>query len=664
MRARAASALLAAALVVGLSACVPEPQPGEARRDPAPSFADARTTQVDGDGESWTTGDVSIDVPAGAVTVKVAGIAVGAEIGVADSGIARETFGTPVRIETTAALHDPATVTWDVGALDPGLAEAAVLVAWDDDVRVWRPVDTPLTVADGALSAQLDTSGVVTWATGALSAPAATPDPAAPACDGPSLPGWVAVFGDPDRARDDAALPSCPENPQGDELTVHAASASPVTRALEAQEGAGWQWATRHDAAGRFWTLAASLVDDERTVLLPPSATVDVGFRAPSDPAVPLRAVARVDARTATVDVLAAFARQVSLGEVADASVDALLTALYECGASQAGALTDPAAATAVGAALTACDLGPVEHALAGTIRDSDDDAAVQGARAAATAVRLAAQGRFDDIAASHAEMLAAAAALPQGGASFTVLARRDAPALGSWTPTCTDPAADSMALFGVLAVQPQFVGVPRDIAADPEWRDAVVTALAPLARCTPAQQAAFAMQVPGEWNDPDAAGVVVEELAGLGLSLLTCDELFAAAAPLAAGFSPASGVTAGRGQLACAWGADAGKDVADASQRALVQVWVSREAGDAAAVASRRGELEKLPDNGLQQSAAITAADGYLLGSYVPTGLELEARVPGYRIVITTTSATEPVQWRMQEGIAAAEAVVAAVAG
>jgi len=656
-----AAAVLAGALALGLSACVAEPSAGEARRDPAPSFGDARTTQVDAEGDAWTTAGVTVDVPARAVAAKVANVTVGAEIGIADSGIARETFGVPVRVESAATLDVPATITWDVSALDPALRSTAVLVRWDDDRRVWRPAEEAVTsAADATLAAEVDRSGIVTWAAGALGAAVATPDPVAPECDSARLPGWVAVFADPDRDRDDATLQACAENAEGG-LTVHASSASAVSRVLEAPEEAGWDWAKRDHADGRFWDIAAGLIDDERTMLLPPAATIDLGFTPPADPSVPYRAVARVDGRTASMDLLGAFARDVSLGEVADPSVAAVVTALYECatGDPAAGdAVADPVTVAALGTALGACATGLADSDLAArladTAREGDDEAAVQGARAAAGALRLAGTGRFDALAASAAERLVAAAAQPTGGASFTVLADREAPPLGSWTPTCTDPQADAAALFAELAVQPAFVDVSRDVAADPRWFDAATDALAPIAGCTPDQQADLALHLPGEWTDPAAAEVVVAALDGLGLSLMTCDDLFAAVQPVADGFAPMTGITAGTGQIACGWQRDASS----------VQVWVSREAVDADGVTTRRGEVEKLPDNGLQVSAPVAAAGGYLTGAYVPAGLELEAWLPGYRIMLTTTSTDEPEQWRLREGVAAAEALVAAVSG
>ncbi|MBF0816518.1 hypothetical protein ACH0AH_06630 [Microbacterium paludicola] len=660
---------VAAALVLGLTACVPEPSAGEARRDPLPSFADVRTTQVDRDGDHWTASGVTIDVPADAVTANVANVAVGAPIGEADSGIALEVFGAPVRFESPASFADPVTVSWDVAGLPAEAAAAASLVRWDDRRRVWVPQPDAPTVADGALTAELTDTGIVTWATVALDeTPAELAEATPPTCTDAALPDWLATATDPDRARPEATIATCVEGHQSDVLTVKTRSQDGVTRALELDGDAEFAWKTRSDTAGgdRFWRIAAGLVDGPGTALLPPRTGVDVGLAAPTDPAVPYRAVAGVDPRTATVDLLAAFTRRVSFGDVPDPSVTALVSTLYACGSAGADDVSDATDVADIGRALTGCVAHP-ESALATRLSEAAGGSAeateVQGARAVASAMRIAAGGAFDALAASAAEGLVAAAATPAGGGSWTVLAARDAPAPGSWRPTCDDAEADATALFAELALQPAYASGSRELASDPRWRTAAAASVKPLADCTPEERARFAAILPDEWADPAAARVVVDEIAGLGLAMLSCDDLFALAQPLAAGFHPLRGIAApGTGRVACGWAAEKGKAADDATVKSRVQVWVSREVADADEVARRRVEAGKAELGGVQDSPALDAAGGFAVGAYVPSGVELESWLPGYRIVITAASADDPTQWQLPEGLATVENIAEAL--
>lgn len=646
---------MSAAVALSLAGCVAEPADGDARRDPAPSFTEARTTQVDDVGARWSENGVEIEVPEGAVRTNVANVTVGSRIGEADSGIATEIFGSPVRLDSAGAFADPITVAWDVSGLPAEASAAATLVRWDDDLRVWVP-EEGTTSADGLLTAEVTQPGILTWAAAALQdGPAPTPGSEPPTCGDAALPSWVSTWSDPDRARPDAAVTMCLEAHSGDVLTVRTRSMHAVPRALTLTGDAVFDWATREGAPSRFWRLAASLVDDDRTALLPPHAGVDVGLSAPATGS--HRAVARVDARTATLDLLAAFATRVSLGEVPDPSVTALITALYRCGSTGAAPVGDPAAVAALGTRLTSCAQQAPEAPEPATAAE------VQGRRAAEAAARIAGAGVFDAVAADRTEALVAAAGAPLGGASWTVLGGVEPAALGAWQPTCTDVEADAAALFANLAAQPEFARPDRALAEQPGWRSATVTAVAPLRGCPPDHRTAFAVQLPHLWADPAAAGAAADALSGLGLSLLSCDDLFALAAPLATGFHPMTGIPAtGTGRAACGWASEPGKDVSDPSIRARVEVWVSRESADADEVARRRDEALKSELGGIQRSEIVDAAGGFVVGSYVPTGLELESWLPGYRIVVTTTSAENPAQWRMRAGVDAVERIASAL--
>ena len=112
-----------------------------------------------------------------------------------------------------------------------------------------------------------------------------------------------------------------------------------------------------------------------------------------------------------------------------------------------------------------------------------------------------------------------------------------------------------------------------------------------------------------------------------------------------------------GAGRVACGWASrpDVTPDDAHASR---VQVWVSREDADADEVARRRAEAQRSELGGVQESPALGAAGGFVVGAYVPAGLELEAWLPGYRIVVTAMSPDDPAQWRLRDGVAAVERI------
>ncbi|MER7798207.1 hypothetical protein [Microbacterium sp. NPDC096154] len=677
----AAALAVAGALTAGMAGCVPEPGAGEARHDPAPSFADARTTQVDREGARWSAAGVTVDVPRGSVTANVANVTVGPHLGEASSGIATEVFGQPVRIDSVTALAEPVTVSWDVAALPDEAAEAAALVRWDDRRRVWVPEPGVPAVTEGALSVQLTESGIVTWATVALAdvpasavASDAAPDAAPDDCGDAPLPDWVAGFVDPDRERPQSAVAACAEAHQSDALTVKTRNRDTVSRVLELQGDAEFDWSAPEGPRSRFWTVAEQLVAGSGTALLPPGGAVDVGLSAQDDAGPEgRRAVARVDARTSTLDLLAAFARRTSLGDVADPATTALITSLYGCAVPDAVTPADAAAVADLGAALTDCaeqltdaqTPAAREFAEAAASGTAEADAAerVQGARAAAAALRVGAGGAFEALAQTRSAALVEGSQAPLGGASWAVLDGREAPALGTWRPVCSGVEADAAALQAELLRQPGFADPSRAPATDPAWRSAAAEAVAPLAGCTADERAHLAARLPDQWADPAAAEAVVDAISGLGLSQLSCDDLFDLVAPVAKGFHPLKGITAsGTGRVACGWAEQKGRTVGDAEVTSRVEVWVSRETVDADEVAIRRAAAERTELGGVQQSDAVDAAGGFVVGAYVPSGLEIESWLPGYRIAITAASSDDPAQWRMPEAIAAVEHIATAL--
>lgn len=667
---RAAAAAIAAALVVGLAACVPEPSAGEARRDPAPSFADARTTQVDRDGAHWSAGGVTVDVPDGAVAANVANVTVGERIGATDSGIAAEVLGAPVRVDSAAAFSQPVSISWDVSALPDEAAAVAALVRWDDRRRVWVPDPGHPAVSGGTLSAQLTSGGIVTWAAPSLADASPPLEPPAdarrPSCNDAALPAWVTAIADPTQDWRDGPLAVCFEGTAADGVAVKNADRGGAARILEL-DGGSFDWAKRDDAPPLFWRLAADTVDGEGRALLPPGGTVDVGLAEPADGS-PYRAHARADARTVAMDLLAGLSARAAFGEVPSAAYGAFVRAMLACAEPDDQETPD---VDAIAATLTDCATALGDPASPAAQRyaaergaedpDAEDGAAVQGDRAVAALVRLAARGALAETAAVRGDALLEAATAAPGGARWIVYGDAPVRGPGEWTPTCDDVEADADALFDALVTQPDLAGAaPED---QPGWDDAVTAAAAPLADCDADHRTSLMARLPSLWTRTGAAASAAEAIAGLGLSLLSCDDLFDLAAPLAAGFHELRGVTAsGTGRVACGWSSERGRAITDRDPGSRVQVWVSREDVDAAEVDRRRADAERTELGGVQRSRTLDAAGGFVVGAYVPTGLELEAWLPGYRIVVTTTSDDDPAQWRMREGVTAVSRIAAAL--
>jgi hypothetical protein len=666
--------VLATALIAGLAACVPEPSAGQARRDPSPSFAGARTTQVDRGGGHWSADGVTVDVPDGAVTANVANVTVGDRIGAADSGIATELFGAPVRIDSAAAFGAPVTIRWDVSALAPEAAAAAALVRWDDDARVWVPDPGQPALDDGSLSVQVRSGGVVTWATLALADASPPIQPPAqerrPMCRDAALPDWVTAVADPPAGRPGASLDVCFEATAAGGLAARNADLSGAAHLLEL-DGATFEWTKRDGQPELLWQIAAEALDDEDSALVPPGGTLDLGLLRPAD-GEPYRARAVADARTAALDLLAGLSARASFGQVRSPAYEAFVASMLACVDQPTAEAPD---VDALAATLTACaraladpSSGEAQRfaAAASAAGDADAGAAerAQGDRAVAALIRLAADGAVTESAAVRGEALDAAAAAPLGGSRWTVYGDAEPAPLTAWTPTCSDVEADADALFDTLATQPALAGASSGRLQEEEgWTEAVSQATAPLSECDADHRTSLMARLPSLWPSVETAESAADAIAGLGLSLLSCDDLFALIAPLATGFHELGGVTAsGTGRVACGWSSEKGRAITDPDLGSHVQLWVSREAADAADVQRRRVEAEKAELGGVQDSGALDAADGFVVGAYVPSGLELEAWVPGYRVVITATSADDPAQWRMPEGVSAVEAITAAL--
>nr|NLI49823.1 hypothetical protein [Propionibacterium sp.] len=86
-------------------------------------------------------------------------------------------------------------------------------------------------------------------------------------------------------------------------------------------------------------------------------------------------------------------------------------------------------------------------------------------------------------------------------------------PALGKWTPTCSDAAADSAALVGNLTAQPAFAGArPSSVAG---FGDAAASAVRPLYDC-PVAHSLRVKDAIRVGSDADATSIVRTKLAAL----------------------------------------------------------------------------------------------------------------------------------------------------
>ncbi|WP_447925136.1 hypothetical protein [Georgenia muralis] len=538
-----ATVLLAACSSAGPTETVPSPTSASAPAvaptgDPIPQvFGRPQTLTADGgtaDGVVQVSADPG-DIPQGhEFTVDV-----GPAMGNVDTPYGGEYFGEPVLVEHDVDLTGPLTVSWDVSSLSDVQRAAMIIVGWDEAKEVWVPSGESV-VLDGDRATtevtQFSTKTFATfsdWVAETLNQNVGKvlgSRTDAPECSG-SLPAWVTNTVRPDQDLGGVALLTCFE-PDVDGLTLRAANNRPFGQILRHIDGGqqwAWTWPGRPEisAEGAVYSVAASVLDSDTRVFLPPTHEVAVGFTRPADLGAHYVAMeARADLLTFAVDMVAKIVGAQPIDGLDNPVQNAFFQLLFECVGSMANAHLDGTdAAGWAGAVLTtvkSCseeilrpgsDLGArFEDASRSMIASGSGSAAVQANRwvqrvARSMNVVIAAE------AASYAADLVAEGLVGPALVSFN--ANGIPQPLGQWTPTCQDPSVDSNLLYRNLALQDQFNG-----GAMSGWTEASAAAVAPLAGCDSGFRGALADMLPGDWGDRDAAEVVATAIRGLGESV------------------------------------------------------------------------------------------------------------------------------------------------
>jgi hypothetical protein len=105
------------------------------------------------------------------------------------------------------------------------------------------------------------------------------------------------------------------------------------------------------------------------------------------------------------------------------------------------------------------------------------------------------------------------------GPALVSLRINGDAGALGAWTPTCADTAADSNLLYRNLALQDVFADTSKELWEFDEWQSSSQAAIQPLRTCTPDYRRRLAADMPPTWGDHRAAQIVADAILRLDSS-------------------------------------------------------------------------------------------------------------------------------------------------
>ncbi|MHB1138193.1 MAG: hypothetical protein ACYC2O_04495, partial [Microthrixaceae bacterium] len=214
-------------------------------------------TEVGRDGAALelvtSDGTVTVDVPPGAVTgtaeVGLAALRFDATT-VADQVAlaAGELWGTPVGIEHDAPLSGPVEVRWDLSSLTAAERASVVLVRFDSELGVWR-IEADLArweAAGDELVASIDQFSFWSWTgladTGQRTGELTGARRAGARCSA-ALPDWVTGTVDTDEDTAAAALRTCFEGSDGEQVTVRQVNNRPFTQRLDvSSDTGGWAW--------------------------------------------------------------------------------------------------------------------------------------------------------------------------------------------------------------------------------------------------------------------------------------------------------------------------------------------------------------------------------------------------------------------------------------
>lgn len=496
-----------------------DPQPGE-MQDLGALTSEGGTAAGD---------SVVVSAPAGAVG---AGDTLTAASGRGTTATAAGVFGQPVEGRHTAPLAGPVTIRWSNVGLDEQQRSTVVAAKWDADLEVWRLEPNVEVVVEGDdLVLQVPGFSIWTWVAGVGQKVGEVTGTRvqAPECGGGALPGWVRQVVDPDEELAAAAIRVCFE-PDGDKVAVRVANNRTFAQQMVVRgESPGWAETSPGEPSYGMQQAAidaARLVFDGPTrYLLPPTHEVAVRVaRPPADAPSVFESAAEVNGVTVIVDVVAWLLDQQSVGGLDNPYLNAMVQALFECGGKQvaaAGGRPDallPAVVDALGGCATEImrpdsEFGlRMEELAREAVERTASDKAAKAYRLigqAAQAFKVLSAGK---VAFYLSDQLANAAV---GPLSWSIRGRQTPQELGAWTPTCSDPTADSNRLYRNVALQDQFDDTSLELHQFPGWAAAAAAGIEPLDRCTAAYRLRLADALPSSWEDQTAAQVVAQAIRG-----------------------------------------------------------------------------------------------------------------------------------------------------
>jgi len=501
--------------------------------DPAPQpLGDA--VPLDGESASLRHGEVSVEVPSGAVASE-ATLTFGQSVGM----VGEEYFGRPVSVEVTERLVEPLELRWDIAEVSEQQRASIVPLRWDEDLEVWAVDESDAT----DLSVDGDELVLVTsefswrswsWAAdfGQLVGERTGSRRSGPSCDG-ELPAWVTNVVDPGAGTSAAAIQVCFEPDGDDTITVRVVNNRPFTQRLEMTEGNqqwAWTWPGEesYDVSAAVTVAARQVFDSDTAFLLPPLSETAVGINRPQGGGSHfISATAIADHNTFLVDGIDYLLGLVTPGGFEDQLLNELVSLVYECGGSAALSGTDfTRVSTAIVDVMASC---VSEVMTSNSDYGARFDAARIDAMAAASPER---QAQLVKMNRSLHQLARAAHLLKAGELAFyftdqlqnayvgnltlSISATGRAGELGQWIADCDDLAADSNRLFRNLTLRDPFYDTSRELWEFDELEPAAEQAVQPLEDCANEYLAQLAALLPDDWADGRAANTVADRVRDL----------------------------------------------------------------------------------------------------------------------------------------------------
>lgn len=542
LRARVAVVMVLACLATACTGASDDQDPPTAEAapqvlsDPPPN--PSNSLKVPATGGSISGDGVTVTIPDGAFADETVMVHTGPPIGEVRGTFAAELFGPPVGITHTGGVKKPVTVTWTVPGLSTQQRQTLMFARWDESVHAWQPSTIEPVWSGDTVTAQVTEFSFWDWitdvgqATGEWTGTRTEP----PKCSGGSMPAWVRGTVSPSENTSAAAIQVCFEPDKNERATVRVTNNRTFSQVMKADGIPKWAWTwpgpENYGVAGAVYQVGHTALDGDATYLLPPLHEQAVGVERPASPdSVMITGTAKVNAGTVFVDVTAFLMDQASIGGTTNPVLNAFLQAFYECGGGKellADATTLNVKQILPGVVKTAAGCGTelldpasefgltFEQLSRKMIASSKmgADAATMANRAVRRLASYAKILTIGQLAFYTSDQFANALV---GPLTWSIRGSGKSPQIGAWTPTCSDLAKDSNALYRNLALQDQFADTTKQYWQFPDWKPAAVKAVVPLTTCSSTYRAQLATYLPTSWQDAKSATIVANQIGGSG---------------------------------------------------------------------------------------------------------------------------------------------------